>query len=305
MEPESFSPKRLWQVLLAGVAAISIASAGLFLAFPGNLRVNLAGLLLVQPVSLAAIIFFAMRSRFALGFPYPIAKLVQANAIAIAASAFLPAKAGELLKPSVLRRLGEAPLSSGFSMVLIERGFDSLALLFLAGVGVYSGLGLFETPPDISIVVLIAIALLMGFAVSLMSRRLRQFLLSVLVEVRRTLSDSARLAGMGFLTVTLWALSFGMMVIFGLSAGHDGLGVRELTTIFVASTLGIAVGITPGGWGIVEGLTVGLLLLYGLSFGEALTFAIMFRLSVILLPTVIAVSSIKSLLATQAGENVA
>lgn len=286
---------------MVGIFALLVATALLFLAFPHNFGANLQGLLLVQPISIVTLFFFGMRSRYALDYPFPVAKLVRANAIAIALSAFLPAKAGEFLKPAVLRRIGDVPLSSGFSMVLIERAFDSLVLVFLVAVGTYTGLGLLGTSSEIPTVILVAFMLLVGVALSLTSRRLRQFLSSVLRKARETLSDKPRLIGIGFFTMMVWSLSWGMMVVFGLASGHDDLGIRELTTIFVASTLGIAVGVTPGGWGIVEGITVGLLMLYGLSFGEALSFAIVFRLSVILGPAVVAVASIKRFRATQAG----
>jgi uncharacterized membrane protein YbhN (UPF0104 family) len=87
-----------------------------------------------------------------------------------------------------------------------------------------------------------------------------------------------------------------MMIVFGLAAGHDDLGVKALITIFIASTIGLSLGITPGGWGIVEGISVGLLLLYGLNLGEAISFAVMFRVAVLLLPAALALVSLREIL---------
>lgn len=293
----------LRRVLSFGGLALGLAIGILFATVPEAVSANLLGFLLVQPIVLVFLIVTGLRSRYAMGYSYPLMHFIKANGIAIALSAFLPAKAGEFLKPIALKRISNAPISSGFSMVFIERVADVIAVGFLAVVATYLGLGPLAAGLDTALFLGLAAVVLIACGVVFLSRRVRKFFSDLLQVARDTLSRKRNLLGLVFSTVALWVLSAGAMVMFGLASSGNGLGPIQLIIIFVTSTIGSALGVTPGGWGIVEGMTVGLLLVYGLTLGEAISFAIMFRVAMLFVPAALAAASLKGLLKRETSES--
>lgn len=158
-----FSPGQLWRALAFGGLALGLAVGILFAVVPEAVSANLLGFLLVQPIVLVFLIVAGLRSRYALGYSYPLMHFIKANGIAIALSAFLPAKTGEFLKPIALRRIANAPISSGFSMVLIERVADAIAVLCLAVVAAVIGLDLVASGLNYSLVIGLGLAVLAVF----------------------------------------------------------------------------------------------------------------------------------------------
>lgn len=279
-------------------------TAGITLAiFPKEFTSNLLGFLLIQPLVLLTLFVSGLRSRVAIGHPYPLLQLMQANGIAIALSAFMPAKAGEFVKPFALSRIANAPITSGFSMVIIERSIDTLVVLLLIGIAVYTGLGSFADTPSYLVLLGLGILGLLVLGVFLAFARAHRYVSRVIRAAVQTLSRTGNVARLTISSIAVWVLSLAMMVVFGLAANHDGLGFRALIIVFVGSTVGFALGVTPGGWGIVEGITIGLLLLYGLDIGEAVSFAVTFRFAFIFLPGVFALGSLRKLTRSKGMES--
>lgn len=284
MKQEGFAPQRLARTLVLGLVVLVMLLALVLVLFPQGLNGNLLGFLLMQPLSMMTLAVLGLRSRFALGGHLALRKLIDANGIALALSAFLPAKAGELVKPWVLGRTLRLPATRGFSMVVIERTLDAIIVLILSALATFTAIGsAFELPMGVlvsGLVVLVGGLLIVGLS----SGKARRFLGVTFKATIQTISKARNVIGVVLSSIALWALSLSMMIVFGLSAGHEELSVTALVTIFVGTTIGLAVGFTPGGWGIVEGIMVGLLLLYGLSVGDALSFAVTFRVGVVVLP---------------------
>lgn len=284
MKQEGFLPERLVTTLAVGLVVLVMVLVLALVLFPRELYGNLLGFLLLQPLVLLTVGVLGLRSRIALGSRFPLRQLIEANGIALGLSAFLPAKAGEFVKPWVLGRTARIPTSRGVSMVLIERTLDGIIVLLLSALVVFTAIGsAIELPTGVLLsgLVLVVAGLLV---VALTSVKARRFLRDVLRSTIQTMSKVRNVIGLVFLSIAVWALSLAMMIVFGLSSGHEELSIQALVTIFVGTTIGLAVGITPGGWGIVEGIMVGLLLLYGLTFGDAIAFAVTFRVSVVALP---------------------
>lgn len=277
-------PERLATTLAVGLVVLGMVLVLALVLFPRELYGNLLGLLLLQPLVLLTLGVSGLRSRIALGSRFPLRQLIEANGIALGLSAFLPAKAGELVKPWVLGRTARIPTSRGVSMVVIERTLDGIIVLLLAALVAFTAIGsAIELPAGVLLFGLIVVAAGL-LTVGLFSVNARRFLRDVLRSTIQTMSKVRNVIGLVLSSIAVWALSLAMMIVFGLSSGHEELSVQALVTIFVGTSIGLAVGITPGGWGIVEGIMVGLLLLYGLSFGDAITFAVTFRVAVVALP---------------------
>ena len=298
-----FSSGQLWRALAFGGLALGLAVGILFAMVPEAVGANLLGYLLVQPIVLVFLIVAGLRSRYALGCSFPLMHFIKANGIAIALSAFLPAKTGEFLKPIALRRISNAPISSGFSMVFIERAADVIAVVSLAIFATYLGLDLLAAGLNTALFIGLAAAVLIACGAAFSSRRVRGFFSDLLRDASDTLSKKRNRLGLMLSTLALWLLSAGAMVVFGLASSENALGLKQLIIIFVASTVGLTLGVTPGGWGIVEGITVGFLLIYGLTLGESISFAIMFRVSILLLPAALAVTSLRGMLNKEISES--
>lgn len=291
-----FVPARLARTLTVGLIVLGTVLFLALVLFPRELYGNLLGFLLLQPLMLLTLGVLGLRSRIALGSRLPLRHLIEANGIALGLSAFLPAKAGELVKPWVLNRIARIPRSRGFSMVLIERTLDGIIVLLLSALVAFAAIGpAIELPTGVLLsgLVVVVAGLLV---VALSSVKARRFLRDVLRSTIETMFKVPTAIGLIFSSIAVWALSLSMMIVFGLSSGHEELSVQALVTIFVGTTIGLALGITPGGWGIVEGIMVGLLLLYGLTFGDAIAFAVTFRVATVALPVGLSFSSLRTII---------
>lgn len=302
MRQLGFGPGSVWRTVTVGLAIFGTLFAVAFVLFPQHFHRSVLGLVLMQPFMILAFVVMGFRSRIALGGRFPLRQLIEANGIALALSAFLPAKSGELAKPWVLWHTAKIPRSTGFSMVVIERTFDALIVLLLVGLAASTTIGSAVILPT-GILLWGLTAVVLGLAIVVwLSGKVRQFLRDVIRTTIQTVSNPRNFVGMVFSSVILWGLSLAAMIVFGLSSGHEELSVQALLTVFVATTVGLAAGITPGGWGIVEGVTVLLLLLYGLTVGDALAFAVTYRMGALSVPIALSLRPLKTIIGQRAAD---
>jgi uncharacterized protein (TIRG00374 family) len=127
--------------------ALSVAISAVFLAFAmrgvnwdealAALRAaNYVWVLLMLPVTVWTLFIRAQRWRVflhAVGVP-PLRPLVSATNIGFMANMVLPLRIGEVVRPVLLARRAELPLSGVLASVLLERIFDMFTILFLFGV---------------------------------------------------------------------------------------------------------------------------------------------------------------------------
>jgi uncharacterized protein (TIRG00374 family) len=99
-------------------------------------QANYLWVLAMLPVTVWTLIIRAQRWRVflhAVGVP-PLRPLVSATNIGFMANMVLPLRVGEVLRPVLLSRRADLPLSGVLASVLLERIFDMFTVLFLFGI---------------------------------------------------------------------------------------------------------------------------------------------------------------------------
>jgi uncharacterized protein (TIRG00374 family) len=181
--------------------------------------------------------------------------------------AVTPGKVGEVLKSYLLRRINHTPVSVSAPIVVAERMTDGIAMLLLMG----SGLTLY--PPAVPLFWVLVGATIIGIAV-LQSDALVQKLLGLVAHTRfatplhnayqssKTLLGWKMLGGATLISVVSWFFECIALVyvIEGLGVAPTGLLVQQATFIFAASTLFGLVSLLPGGLGVSEASSTGLLI---------------------------------------------
>jgi len=203
--------------------------------------------------------------------------------------AVTPGKVGEVLKSYLLKRVNGTPISASAPIVLAERVTDGLAMLLLMGFG----LTLYAParPAFFVLLALTVVGLLMLQSLPLMERvlkvaiklpygsRVAPRLMTAYVSSQRLLSWRILLPST-LLSLVSW---FGECVAFyyvlrGLGVPGSFLLLQQATFTFAASTLFGLVSFLPGGLGVSEASSTGLLvLLIPMSSGPATTATIIIR----------------------------
>lgn len=200
-----------------------------------------------------------------------------------------PGKLGEVFKSYLLRRVNATPVARSAPIVLAERLTDGLAMLLLMA------LGLTLYPPARPVFAVLVVATLAGIVLA-QNRRLSLGLIDLaarlpggakvaprlhdVYESTAQLLDWRILAVSTLLSVVSWGfecLAF-YYVLAGLGAGGGWLLLLQSTFIFAASTLFGLVSFLPGGLGVSEVSSVGLLVgMVGLTASAATTGTILIR----------------------------
>jgi len=203
--------------------------------------------------------------------------------------AVTPGKVGEVLKSYLLKRVNGTPISASAPIVLAERVTDGLAMLLLMGFG----LTLYAParPAFFALLALTVVGLLVLQSLPLMERvlkivvrlpygaRVAPRLMTAYVSSQRLLAWRILLPST-LLSLVSW---FGECVAFyyvlrGLGLPGSFLLLQQATFIFAASTLFGLVSFLPGGLGVSEASSTGLLvLLLPMASGPATTATIIIR----------------------------
>jgi len=202
--------------------------------------------------------------------------------------AVTPAKVGEVLKSALLKRINGTPVAASAPIVLAERITDGLAMLLLmaAGLTLYPP----ARPAFVALLALTVAGLLLVQSQPLMTRALT--LLARLPSGTRlaprvtTAYDSSRrllswrlLLVSTVISVVSWfgeCLAF-YYVLLALGATGEAL-LLKATFVFAASTLFGLASFLPGGLGVSEASSTGLLvLLMPMAAGPATTATIIIR----------------------------
>jgi len=203
--------------------------------------------------------------------------------------AVTPGKVGEVLKSYLLKRINGTPISASAPIVLAERVTDGLAMLLLMGFGLM--LYAPARPAFFALLVLTVVGLLV-----LQSRALVLWISNLMLKlpygqkiVPRLLTaydSSQRLLSLHILlpsTLISLVSWFGECVAFyyvlrGLGVPESFLLLQQATFAFAASTLFGLVSFLPGGLGVSEASSTGLLvLLIPMASGPATTATIIIR----------------------------
>jgi uncharacterized protein (TIRG00374 family) len=203
--------------------------------------------------------------------------------------AVTPGKIGEVLKSYLLKRVNGTPISASAPIVLAERVTDGLAMLLLMGFGLtlYAPARL----AFFALLALTAVGLLM-----LQSRALVQRIADLMLKLPygpkiappllTAYDSSQRLLSLRILlpsTLISLVSWFGECLAFyyvlrGLGVPESFLLLQQATFIFAASTLFGLISFLPGGLGVSEASSTGLLvLLIAVASGPATTATIIIR----------------------------
>ncbi len=203
--------------------------------------------------------------------------------------AVTPGKVGEVLKSYQLKQINGTPVSASAPIVMAERITDGLAMLLLMGFG----LTLYAPArPAFFVLLLLSVAGL----VAVQFRPLMEWLIGLIARLPRGdmiapklmtayLSSRALLSWRILLAATVISIVswFGECVAFyfvlrGLGQPPSYLLLLQATFIFAASTLFGLVSFLPGGLGVSEASSAGLLiLLVSMASGPATTATIIIR----------------------------
>jgi len=204
-----------------------------------------------------------------------------------------PGKVGEWLKSYLLREVHGTPVMRSAPILLAERLTDSLALMFLAAVGV-----IFFGPEYWWVVTTIAI----GSAIAIGVARHRPTALGLLGLLERLpfigrfsprflelyestyiLMHPRAVALMTLLSIGSWAFEVAAFYLTVVGLGVDGSVETFLKAAFIlpiATLASAIVVIAPGGLGVAEGLLTTLSIsLFGLPRGEATVATVIIRVA--------------------------
>lgn len=251
--------------------------------------------LVAQGPSLAALLAIALRGyTIAQGsIPYP--AMLRANGLALSGSLFVPARLSELGKPFYFFAIASYPTSRGMALVFEERIWDFVAVaglcittLLLAGDRA-GQVGLVAAAWTMSGLALAGMVVL--FTLPRLAHRLpllARFEAPLRLLRRHTTRDVAlHIVQSG----AIWMFSFSILVVAYAFSGLPQLDLLQLLFLFVASTLGLVVSVTPGGLGTYEGSIVAILTSYGVDWDAALAFAVGFRFCWMLLPLAVGLAA--------------
>jgi uncharacterized protein (TIRG00374 family) len=203
--------------------------------------------------------------------------------------AVTPGKIGEVLKSFLLRQINSTPISASAPIVLAERITDGLAMLLLMGLGLT-----FYPPAQPAFLALVALTVI-GIGI-VQSRSLSERLIGFVAALPMGAKVAPRLTTMYESTIQLlkWRVLVASTVISLVSwfgecvAMHYvlvGLGIPNTfhtllvaTFVFAASTLFGLVSFLPGGLGVSEASSTGLLtVLVPMAAGPATVATIIIR----------------------------
>lgn len=180
--------------------------------------------------------------------------------------AVTPGKVGEVLKSYLLRRINQTPVSTSAPIVVAERMTDGIAMLLLMGVG------LTLYPPAAPLFWVLVGATVLGIAL-IQSTTFINWILGLIAHTKfaqplhnaylssRSLLGWRMLGGATLISVVSWffeCIAF-VYVLEGLGIAPTWLIVQQSTFIFAASTLFGLVSLLPGGLGVSEASSTGLL----------------------------------------------
>lgn len=264
---------RGWVIAAIGIGALLTLGTSLWAGIP-EMREQLARFSWQVAVPVMALTLLNYSLRFAkwhyllrrLGVPMPFREDAW-NFTAGLAMVISPGKAGELLKPYVVRALTGTPMATTIPVLVTERLTDGIAVLLLAGLGVTA----FATERAHYLTLIIPAALtavglgvlasdrLTGLSLQVLGRLpgVRRVVpkLTVMIEALRRCTSPLPL----LLTVLISVIAWGAECV-GYLLVLEGLGVetslRAATFIYAFAT--VAGGPMPGGLGVAEGVLVAL-----------------------------------------------
>lgn len=285
-----------WRIIIASVATVAVlASLILSHAFDHLTGWLLLSTLFVQPLGALSTALVATRLSY-LGRPkVRIWDAMKAQSLSLLILYLLPSRLSEFVKPLYLADRCDMGMSRVLAAVLCERLSDLLIVAAAVAFGAfYLAQGNLRSAlpywAAVGIVVVVSSALLMlrpGIFVRAIRLvpwpRLHTIMDRLIVEASAILMP--RNIGVSLLVGTMaWASSYLMAYSFLSLGGSIPLTPGDAAVVFLAGTIGLIIGVAPGGLGTFEGAIVLALGHFGYAIGEALALAIGLRIASLMLP---------------------
>jgi hypothetical protein len=292
---------RGWQIvgvqiaLGAAIVAVLVLTVDLEDAKRVFADAHYAWVLVALPLFLCANLVGALRSRLAVQRmgDVPLTPLFETYLVAFMVNSLVPLRIGDILRIQILSRRYDLPAPGVTSSVFItETLFDGAAytLLFLWTLAVFGIPGvLLSLAWTLSVLILAGVLIAAVFArveleegwvdrgpIRWLPERLRNLAGRLLPETLQGLSLLAdwQLAGKAFmLTLAGWMIQAAMYWTFGRAFGLD-MSLADAILVMMTASFIVSAHFIPTSIGIYEGTITGLLVVLGLSSGEALAYSV-------------------------------
>lgn len=257
------------------------------------------GMLWCQPVKLIGLVLISLRLALLVQRPMPRFFIVlKAMVLSVGLNIVLPLRLSEVIKPAYLWNHARIPLSVGTSAAFFERLTDlvifclfaiACLILYLGGASI---LGLL-----VILSILCAVLFLFPYLEPLLrnlfshvpSEKVRAFAANFLTHSVRHISTEIKYISLG-LGAIIWMVSYLTVAIFLLASGYNSVGFEGAFLVFVATTVGLAIPLFPGGIGTYEAGAVVALKSLGFSLEEAVVVAVSMHVSQFILFFTVAIA---------------
>ena len=284
------------QKITASLMAVFVICAGMYLFWydrQNEATDFLIAYVAAQPVLVLILMVFTWRSvtlsRRQVSYPVSL----RANALVYLGMWLVPARLSELIKPFYFKRRSGLPQQQGWALVVKERIWDLFGFACTCLIVFSLMMGRWVNDDITTRIILLCMAAF--------SMLVALFALPRIIDrisfLKRFEDFAAALRGgssqehmiQAVTACLLWALSAMLVVIFYTQSGLPQLPLIDLIFIFLVSSLGLAITVTPAGLGTYEAALVAVLAGYGIGVADGIAFALGFRLCWMLLPSLIGV----------------
>lgn len=291
----SFWLKVVWIAL--GLSAFFAATGGGATAVAKFEERHLLSAIYVQPIVLLGLFLQGIRHAiFVDRVSVTYVTATKAVVLAQGLNLLIPARLSEFLKATYLRDKAQIPVSTGLSVLLLERTVD---LIIVGALGLFCLLK-FAAMVNQVLVIALAMIVLIILIVALWGGRgihaivryfpwlqVREFIVRVHSHFAVTLRQPRFFVGLT-LGVLVWSVSYANIAILLSIAGEPPVGLYAALLIFICTTIGGAIPALPGGVGAYEAAAIVVLMSLGYSFHDALALAITLHAAQLALPLILA-----------------
>lgn len=254
----------------------------------------------IQPLLFVVLIIHGYRLRIYLDSSVSIWRACESISLSLTLGLIMPARMGEIIKPLYLNYKEKIIFSHGMGAILVERIFDLLfficvTFLVMISIGVK---GKQTYLILLSCILLILIVVILSyikhgnkFAIIMRNLgmvKLSDFMLNNLNGMKIALNYAFSIKVL-FLGLMAWILTFSLYILFFKIISSNEISLFGASSSFVAGTLGMGIGLTPGSFGTFESALGAVLFHEGLSLNDILLMVIVFRIATSLPATLIAI----------------
>jgi glycosyltransferase 2 family protein len=219
----------------------------------------------------------------------PLLSIFWANMVGYLGNAYLPARAGELIRSAFLGQKSGTGTSFVFATALVERLLDVIALVLIGSIAV-----LLQSQVSSLLaqaIKVMAAAGVIGLAIVLVAPFQEKWITSLIARIplpsrinqivteqvgrflvgMRSLHNLPRLAGFIILTAAIWLLD-GLGTMIGVHIISQSLNLGQALILLAALGLSSAIPSTPGYIGVYQFVAVSVLVPFGFSRPSALAY---------------------------------